>query len=119
MGRVPKPTSPLEPSRARGGRVSAGKSLWGNISYLLLETFLSPAPRYAKVGDDLPLSEALFEGPEPGGLKWCPEKFDSCAAMWAWFRCCFKPPWDLLGCGVSGIEKWVPVGNPLTRHPSL
>lgn len=34
------------------------------------------------MGDDLPLPEALFESPEPEGLKWFPERFGSCAAMW-------------------------------------
>lgn len=93
------------------------KRMWWNINYLLLEIFLSPAHtrRWGMVPSPLP--EALFEGPEPGGLKWFPERFSFRAAMWGWLRCCFRLSWDLPGRGISGVQKWVPVGNPLTRHP--
>lgn len=44
-----------------------------------------------------------------------------------WFLCrashvglvpvlCFKPSWGLSGGNIDGIEKWAPVGNPLTSH---
>lgn len=65
MGRAPKPTSPLEPSRARGGRVSAVKRMWWAISYGGLSPFgeLSLPGAYAKVEYDVPRPEAVFEVP--------------------------------------------------------
>lgn len=72
MGRVPKPTSPLEPSRARGEAL-LGRGC-GEYKLRALPPIgdLSLPGAYAKVGDDFSLPEALFEGPEHGGLKWFP-----------------------------------------------
>lgn len=43
----------------------------------------------------------------------------SCAAMWGWFRRWASGYWGLSGCAMSDVEKWAPVGNPLTSRPSL
>lgn len=65
MGRVPKPTSQFEPSGGRGGEGILATSI-------IPARALSLPGASVRVGVDLPLPEAPYEGLEPGCLKWCP-----------------------------------------------
>lgn len=69
MGRVPKPTSQSEPpSPPRRGE---GESVcWeGVVLEAASFTRISFPSAFVKVGDELPLPEALLEGSKPGSLK--------------------------------------------------
>lgn len=114
MGRVSKPTSPREPRRARGG------VCWeGAVMEAASSPPISLLSAFVKAGGVLPLPESLFEGPEPGCLKWFPK-------MWILVQPCgvgsgagLQAIRGLSGCAMSDVEKWAPVGNPLTSRPSL
>lgn len=66
-----------------------------------------------------PPSRALFEGPEPGSLKWFPKMLVLVQPCGVGSGAVFQAVWGLYGGGISGIEKWAPVGNPLASRPSL
>lgn len=61
MGRVPKPTVPLEASGSKRVRVrlSLGRGCSGSC-----ELYSPFSSAFVKVGDDIPLPEALFAGLE-------------------------------------------------------